>query len=470
MDNGGAAWTVALLPGSPAIDAGDDSAAPPVDQRGVPRPAGPASDIGAYELGLPGILITPASQSAEFESTAVFSVVVVGYPPVKYEWFFNATNALVGATNATLQLTNLLLSQAGDYSVVITNAYGAVTSPPAILYVADPGTSLVGFPTQEALQTALAAPGRVVFLGDFTITLTNTITIATNTVLDGTGHQVVISGGNAVPVFYVSSNVTFSVANLTIANGLGTNGGSAILNDGGTVILLNTVVQSNGVLAATSPRGTTLAEGGAILNRGGSLGATNCAFFGNTAIGETFVFEDLCRGGALANEGGLANLENCIFAGNCSEFTSLFYSSLYVHEACGGAIYNAGTLNASHCTFYKNSALGAPADGGAVCNFGVLAVSGSSFVSNTVTGEPGSSNLGGGAGCPGNGGALFNAGVARLADSSFVWNQGFGGAGEVCGWHWDQWGRPQPGGGGAGGCGFGAICDIAGSCYLTKAA
>ena len=49
-DNGGATWTHALLAGSPAIDAGDDAACPATDQRGVPRPQGPACDIGSYEL------------------------------------------------------------------------------------------------------------------------------------------------------------------------------------------------------------------------------------------------------------------------------------------------------------------------------------------------------------------------------------------------------------------------------------
>jgi hypothetical protein len=53
-DNGGPTWTMALLEGSPAIDAGDDAtcAAAPVsgkDQRGVTRPQGAHCDIGAYE-------------------------------------------------------------------------------------------------------------------------------------------------------------------------------------------------------------------------------------------------------------------------------------------------------------------------------------------------------------------------------------------------------------------------------------
>jgi len=54
VDNGGPTDTMALLPGSPAIDAGDDAtcAAEPVngvDQRGVTRPQGAHCDIGAFE-------------------------------------------------------------------------------------------------------------------------------------------------------------------------------------------------------------------------------------------------------------------------------------------------------------------------------------------------------------------------------------------------------------------------------------
>ena len=48
-DNGGPTQTMALLPGSPAIDA---AVCPPpeTDQRGVTRPQGPLCDIGAYEV------------------------------------------------------------------------------------------------------------------------------------------------------------------------------------------------------------------------------------------------------------------------------------------------------------------------------------------------------------------------------------------------------------------------------------
>jgi CSLREA domain-containing protein len=48
--NGGATATHAPLPGSPAVDAGDDATCTLVDQRGVARPQGVACDIGAVEL------------------------------------------------------------------------------------------------------------------------------------------------------------------------------------------------------------------------------------------------------------------------------------------------------------------------------------------------------------------------------------------------------------------------------------
>jgi hypothetical protein len=59
QDNGGPTETHALLPGSPAVDAGDDTACPAADQRGVTRPVdgngdGTAvCDIGAYEKAVP---------------------------------------------------------------------------------------------------------------------------------------------------------------------------------------------------------------------------------------------------------------------------------------------------------------------------------------------------------------------------------------------------------------------------------
>jgi hypothetical protein len=54
QDNGGPTWTHALLPGSPALDAGDNTDAPTTDQRGLgfARVANGAIDSGAFEAQL----------------------------------------------------------------------------------------------------------------------------------------------------------------------------------------------------------------------------------------------------------------------------------------------------------------------------------------------------------------------------------------------------------------------------------
>src|SRR5262249_42181808 len=52
-DNGGNTKTIALKPGSPAIDAGDDGTCRPNDQAGTTRPIGPHCDLGALEAPLP---------------------------------------------------------------------------------------------------------------------------------------------------------------------------------------------------------------------------------------------------------------------------------------------------------------------------------------------------------------------------------------------------------------------------------
>ena len=57
---GGPTPTMALLAGSPAIDTADSAAFPATDQRGYPRPYGPAPDIGAFEYSTPNGLVLGA--------------------------------------------------------------------------------------------------------------------------------------------------------------------------------------------------------------------------------------------------------------------------------------------------------------------------------------------------------------------------------------------------------------------------
>jgi predicted outer membrane repeat protein len=63
-DNGGPTLTIALRQGSPAINAGDNAAVTPTDQRGYARRIGPAVDIGAYEYGYPSLIEARPQEAA----------------------------------------------------------------------------------------------------------------------------------------------------------------------------------------------------------------------------------------------------------------------------------------------------------------------------------------------------------------------------------------------------------------------
>jgi hypothetical protein len=60
---------MALLIGSPAIDAGESSGCPVTDQRGLGRPQGAACDIGAYEVAPGAVTTAPASAISTTSAT-----------------------------------------------------------------------------------------------------------------------------------------------------------------------------------------------------------------------------------------------------------------------------------------------------------------------------------------------------------------------------------------------------------------
>ena len=306
----------------------------------------------------PLIVSPPTNQKTLVAGTAGFSVVAVSTLPLAYQWFFG-TDAIPWATNSTLQLTNVQPWQAGGYTVVVTNAYGAATSVPAVLEVFPPGTVVTA--SEAALRAALAVGGTVTFACDGTITLAGTITNNVDLTLDGSGHQVTISGSNAVRVFYVNTNVTFTVVNLTIADGT-SRGGSAILNVGGTVNLTGVTLCTNTalLLIATNDYQFPPASGGAIFNRGGTVNATNCSFAGNIASSwASGFFNELVYGGAIRNESGQVNLRSCAFVGNQAfGGPGIRDWSTTGDPGFGGAIHNSGTVTLDLCTLTGNSASG----------------------------------------------------------------------------------------------------------------
>ena len=91
---------------------------------------------------VPGFVSHPVSQARSAGGNAVFVGTAVSGSWQSYQWLWNGVPLETPpATNAVLLLTNLTAAQAGDYSLVVSNAYGVVTSAPARLVVVSPPTT-----------------------------------------------------------------------------------------------------------------------------------------------------------------------------------------------------------------------------------------------------------------------------------------------------------------------------------------
>ena len=85
----------------------------------------------------PIITQVPQDETAYAGSTVHFRAKAAGSPPLAYEWLFKGS-AIPGAGSTELQLTNVSATQAGTYTVVVSNVAGAVTSASARLNVIPP--------------------------------------------------------------------------------------------------------------------------------------------------------------------------------------------------------------------------------------------------------------------------------------------------------------------------------------------
>jgi uncharacterized repeat protein (TIGR01451 family) len=120
-----------------------------------------AVDLGAYtpdpdlsnnSASLISTVVTNAAPYVYLQSTnlvavrggaVTFQASAFGVAPLSYQWFFNG-NLLQGSVSSSLALTNLDVSQAGAYSVQVTNVNGSTTSPVATLKVLDPPSLAAG--------------------------------------------------------------------------------------------------------------------------------------------------------------------------------------------------------------------------------------------------------------------------------------------------------------------------------------
>ncbi|HEY7424884.1 MAG TPA: hypothetical protein VH682_11700 [Gemmataceae bacterium] len=299
-----------------------------------------------------------------------------------------------------------------------------------------------------------------------------------NLVITGPGSSTIaVSGNKQSRVFSIVAGVTAEIDDLTITNGLATQGGG--IDNAGDLTLSQCILSDNQAVSASGS-----GQGGGLFNEAGaSLHLTQSTLASNQATGNPAIGSNNQggQGGGLYNEGtaiiddstltqnvamssfgagavgGAAGgaIWNGDESGSSRATLTITYSTLSQNEAVGaagtvganarggnalgGALLNfSGDVTISYSTLTDNQALGGSASsqgaagafggGGAIRNdTGNLTIDHSILSSNRATGgDPGQGGIGG----LGDAGALFNnIATATLTDDTFSDNQATGGAG-----------------------------------------
>ena len=153
----------------------------------------------------PFFLVQPLDQSVLCGDPATFRVSVDGTKPFTYQWQFAGTN-IAGATNPVLTMASVTGDNAGEYTLVSTNANGSTTSRVAVLTV-------IGQP--PLVNSSLTANGKQGVTFSYTITGQHNPTSFAATGLPA-GLQVNLTNGviNGTPLQSGVFNVTLGTTNL----------------------------------------------------------------------------------------------------------------------------------------------------------------------------------------------------------------------------------------------------------------
>ena len=192
----------------------------------------------------PVITSQPASQTVTAGNSVTFTAAAGGLAPLSYQWCFNG-GGISGATAASYSLTNAFATNAGNFTVVITNMFGSVTSSVAVLTVNKAaGTVSLGSLSQTYGGSAEPATA-VTTPGGLTVSFTyngsaNAPTNAGSYTVIGTINDANYQGSS-------TNTLTISKAAVTIASGLTAN--NKVYNGANTATISSNNVVLSGVFA-----------------------------------------------------------------------------------------------------------------------------------------------------------------------------------------------------------------------------
>jgi alpha-tubulin suppressor-like RCC1 family protein len=133
---GGALHSLALTINGSLVGWGDDNygqcdvGSAQLDYCGVG--AGDYHSLTIRGNGSPVVLLQPASQTVAFGSPVTFQTLVVGTPPMAFQWQKNGRK-IAGATTNSYALPSVQLTDGGTFTLVISNFMGTTTSKGAVL-------------------------------------------------------------------------------------------------------------------------------------------------------------------------------------------------------------------------------------------------------------------------------------------------------------------------------------------------
>jgi|GEM_PF-1440179 hypothetical protein len=233
-----------------------------------PNSLPPLTPILRNSTNPPVITTQPQSQTVASGNTAIFTVVASGSGPLAYQWSFNGTN-LDGPTNASLTLTNVQFNQAGNYAVLVTNAFGSVPSSNAVLTVTATPPTIQAQPTNQTVFVTRSVA--------FGVTATGSLPLSYQWKFNGTNFDGATNASLTLTNVQLSQAGTYSVQ---VTNAFGSiMSSNAIL----TVISPSLCVKPpNGLVAWWQ------ADGNAFDRAGTNDGVVQSITYTNGVIGQAF--------------------------------------------------------------------------------------------------------------------------------------------------------------------------------------